>query len=728
VSRARSLLPGSVAVVALVAGSGCSMARLTSRTDVVRYHALARAAVGPLDPPAWTGAATSANAAFVAWVPGGAALVAYSTMERVGTNPNARRAVVTRLVLHDARTGAPRWEATTSLLGQVTLLATHPAFVLLHEGGAVAFDAATGRVAWDRKESSLALAVDLPRSQLLVWRAGVPAPQPALLAIDLATGKDRWAAAIPPGVEAIRPQLEVIGSHVVAVGLRLALFRADSGAVVSAPAVDLRAPVVAAAAGGGVVVGDTRGRVVRVRPDGAVAWVAELRKRTTYLAASGDRLLAATLDDLHLLSVEAGSEAWRAQGEHAGAAAFAGARVIWCTRPKVLFLDAATGREVAAAPRSAVMQLGGLPDQLLLAEDQVTVVGETGVMAASLGARRPAGTVLWRLDLRGVWSSLRAGLRWSGGALSAVPTEFLPRPAPAPLPMPLSVKIENPAADRLERDGERMSTRERLTYIRLAEGQSRVKAQLEAATASLQASIAMLNAWRATLEAGMQLYAFAATQRQNALAQEATTLWLGSVQGDLLVRPIAWELGQGVLVADLRTGRWRELVTGPGEIAIDDFYLSHAPASVDADGGVLVTLGRAGPPVELHEFLNIKTTARTAQAYRLGDPRGWAAPEQYATRSRVPPSVVEVSPAAEKEVFVYRERITWERNDAGRLVVGKSTKADVRAILGDPGNASVVGKGDCNAEIWSWGNARPSGIEVLLVIFDERGLVCRVSM
>lgn len=52
-------------------------------------------------------------------------------------------------------------------------------------------------------------------------------------------------------------------------------------------------------------------------------------------------------------------------------AAFAGARVVWSCRPKLLLLDGATGRELAAAPRSPVMQLGGLPDRLLVGYSNV---------------------------------------------------------------------------------------------------------------------------------------------------------------------------------------------------------------------------------------------------------------------------------------------------------------------------------------------------------------------
>jgi outer membrane protein assembly factor BamB len=717
---ARILLP--LAVVA----AGCNTLRTTSRTDVTRYHALARAAVGPLETPAWSGTAAAANAAFVAWAPGGV-LVAYSTMERVGNNLMARRAAVTRLVLHDPRTGAPRWEATPALFGQVTLASSQPALVLLHEAGLSAFDPATGRVLWERKVNALGLAVDSARNQLVVWSRAGAAEEPLLVAVDLGTGKDRWTASIPPGVPAARPQVEVIGDRVLAVGLRPALFLAETGALVSAPPVDLGAPVVTLKVGGALVVGDVRGRVVRFGRDGALAWTADAGARARYLAADGDRLLVATSGELHLLSLQTGREAWRARGEHAGAAAFSGAGVIWSTRPKLLLLETATGREVAAAPRSPVMALGGLPDQLLLGDDQVTVVGEMGVMAVSLGARRPPGTVLWRLDLRGVWSSRTAGLRWSGGALAAASTEYLADRAFVPPPAPLSpVKLENPWAERLDKDRSetgimKMSSSERAGYARLAAGQAEANARLEQAAASLAMSMAMLSGWRSRLEAGKQLWLFAATQRQNALAQEATTLWLASVQGDYLVRPIAWELGQGVLVADLRTGRWRELVTGPGELAMDDFYLSHAPALLDPDTGDLVTLGRAGPATELVEFPNLRTTARTALAYRLGDPRSWSAPQEYPARSRVPPAVIALAPEAEQEFMVYRELVAYDRNQASRVVKGVTTKDELRRLLGVPGSTTTRN----GVEVWAYSNTRPGGIELDLFEFDARGVVSK---
>lgn len=633
--------------------AGCVSAN--SRSDYVRYQQLARELAAPLSTPQWTSAVQASNVALVAPVPGRGLLVGYTRMEKNGANIRARVPRTTRLVLHDTEAGRPIWEREVDLPGtDLSLLASEPALVVAGEGVLHAFDPATGATRWTGPRNGAATAVHPGRGLVVIRASGSAATATALSARSLADGTELWNVPLPGPAGTEDAAVVLVGDEVVTVGGSVAFHAVANGKLLrelrlGAP---LEPPFHHVLVRGGVAVAG-RGSVALVRLDGTVAWQRTLSGPVEALASDGSALLvaarSATGIGLQLLTLE-GRERWtRSEEPLAGVPAFSGNVLVVPGRIRVAVLETATGKELGAAPRTAAMREGVLPDRVIAGAGQATIVGETGVIAIDLD-KRP-GAVRWHLDLRGVDGStlaarraqaLRARLDFdpslaTTGWREAIDDERM-REQVRQAFVPLS-RVHDPWVARLEDRQVQMPGLTHAQRLQMANthreiDRANARIQAAAASASLAASGAQMVFAARAYAVGM--LAAAQAERSEAAVVRATTLWALAVQGERLVRPIEWEFGAGVLVADLRTGRWIEVVTEPAAPAVHDFYMRHPLAVLSTDSARLYTLAHADPPSSLEEFVGLTIPAQSAAAFALPDFASWAPPEEYPRRSRAP--------------------------------------------------------------------------------------------
>lgn len=663
----------TVTILGLVvaAATGLSFVRPSSQSDYQRFSPLATAVSAPFDAAQWTFDAKASDLSLIAPLPAGRLLVGYTTQEQFGGNPHARIPTTTELVLHDVASGRPIWRTKVKMTPNLSLIAAEPLLVVLDDRGLRGIDPVTGAVAWTVEQSAMVSTADPAQGvavslKLLAKRAR--ADDPRLVAVGLRDGKILWKAPVPAHADAPQLSLLIRADRLFLLGREVVVYDVKSGALLAevSSLPQLEAPVRTRDLPDGILVGDAQGLLVKLKLDGSIAWRADLREPVGTVTADGKDALIVTSSGarahVRLLAVETGKERWTHEDDLlATTPRLAAWAVIYTTFPRLVALDRSTGAELGEFSRSKALQRSIMPNRLVFSSDesQVTVVGETGLMAFSLQGGRPVAE-LWRIDLRGVeFSTLEAaqcvGLEYPNLALSqvrgSVSTAELTAPAtaaagrpPTPAASTYSTISLAHGEDFFYRNASdtRRTTSDRLDNLQMGQSLSLARVQTEFALSSLATATSMAGNVFAALARGLAELGQAEGVRQFMGKRRAVDLWSLAVQGDYFVRPLTWYFGEGVLIVDLRTGRWRELVTGPGEPVLGRHYTGSPPALLDPQALRVFTLVPAGNPAPLVEYPNIAIGAKGGAAFALTPPASWSLPQDYAGRSRAPPSFEEL--------------------------------------------------------------------------------------
>jgi outer membrane protein assembly factor BamB len=186
------------------------------------------------------------------------------------------------LLALDRATGAPRWEARIGERANTPVVAGRRAVVSTWDGSLVAFDLADGRVAWRAPLPGVALGPAAGDETVVVttWEAEHGAGAGAV-AVDPATGRQRWAVPLPEGGVSGPGLIAVAGDRlavVVAGDIAAHALALDSGTERwSTPLEGAGSPEVAPvdAGGGAALLGHRLGGLVLVDgADGRVRWEA----------------------------------------------------------------------------------------------------------------------------------------------------------------------------------------------------------------------------------------------------------------------------------------------------------------------------------------------------------------------------------------------------------------------------------------------------------------------
>ncbi len=171
---------------------------------------------------------------------------------------------------------------------------------------------------------------------------------------------------------------------------------------------------------------------------------------------------------------------------------------------------------------------------------------------------------------------------------------------------------------------------------------TQAQAQANAAAAGAATTVALASMV-------MEAQAQAAEQGRNAgLANEARVhfrlssnarVYQLATQGRFVVRPIAWTWGEGLVVVDLASGKWSELVTGPPEHIFANYLLQPPAFAVSPSGSLLVTLAVPRDParwIESSQYPLFRGLQREIVGFKL-DAASFHPAATYATSSLVEP-------------------------------------------------------------------------------------------
>jgi len=655
--------------------------RPDKKMDVVRFQNISQAAMAPRSKPVWSHESIGSNAAFLASIEGRGLLIAYTTMKRVGVNMFSVTPCVTCIALHEFGTGKLIWKREINLGSSVSLVAVQPGLVLLTSDSLHSFDLSTGADLWSLKYNVAASAVDGETKSVVLWtrekldtetqdkKKGKKKQQEkieqkeSLIAVGLGDGKVRWNTRIPDSLAAGKRDFFIEGKRVFVIGQGAAVYSLDTGNRGAQDLAALTTPIKHLALQDALIIGDKTGMLTCVRADGSVLWKTDLAGPVDYLSSNNDDLLVSSstgsMMDLRLISAKTGKQLWSRRDDlFAGNPVFSARILAYSTKEKVVILDSASGKETGTALRSDAMRQARLPDRLLVYDDQVTAVGETGIMAVSTGGKRKPGEVLWALNVRGTDLSNLAARQDQSRRAEYNSGGWPENEAEAGFERAEKIMADSKAFSEFQynmvRMAEQQAARNKEEMKRsLQTGsqsvqQMRSNIAIDKAQSQMQFSTAMLGALISMYDAVDAQRAIATAElersqnmRCEAAIRRASELWALSLQGGYFVRPIGWEFGEGAVVVDLHTGHWTEIITGPGEPLLHDFHIQYPAATLSPDGRHLFTLAhRDGPGVSEHP--SFVAAERSAAAFALPDRTLWYPPQEYPQKSLAPKPIVEM--------------------------------------------------------------------------------------
>jgi outer membrane protein assembly factor BamB len=602
-------------------------ARASSTTRLPGFYDLSLAVVGGAERPSWQTPADGMTAAFVVPVEGRGVLVAETEMV-TGLNQHARMPEVTAISLLDARTGEALWTAHDLAIpyADASLLATEPVIAVRSAKGVLGLDPRSGRTLWSTDGSVGATAV---RARLLFTTTK---GADEVRAIDLADGSVRWSSPSPCGARD-SAALEIVGDRLYLAAEGLCVFGFDGrnlgveralGEVISLA----RLP-------DGVVAADATGAVVRWS-GGRAAWSARVPAGVRAVADSPRAILVSGESSLTAIGAADGHVIWRAPmaGALQGPATAVADRVVYSTSSGIFVLDAATGSPLASVARPAAFARGGLGDRIVAFDSHAAIVGETGLLAVAVGPGRD-GQVLWQLDVRGVdgatyqrrIAAVERRTRTVGVYMSPEDAAKLSSTAQLSNQLAANTLAQGRALDlrvqQLSSKTGPLSSQERVEL--------RVDSQFARAQAAMGLAQSLVGFAASAFAAAVQMNLMAMERRSSALLQHTLQLHRQAIQGDHYVRPIAWTFGQGVLIVDLKSGKWREVITAPGEPFVEDFYLPSSPAAFDPRSQRLYTIALGGEPNAWRtreDYPGLVVGRRSRLAYDL-PAASWRPPEAY---------------------------------------------------------------------------------------------------
>ncbi len=350
--------------------------------------------------------------------------------------------------------------------------------------------------------------------------------------------------------------------------------------------------------------------------EGDVIW---LRGRAT----DGLALSSKTVNQLFAIRSTDGSELWHSEDlaeAYASPPVVSANRIFLTTGKHAWVFDSKKGATVHSEPLPSVTW-ERLPDHIVVDDERAVFVNETSVLALD----KKTGRKLWSVDAHGS----------RGSAYQLAHLHFK------------NVLEATGGTGALEREKNRLNR----NMDDLSASLATFNTTLQQSPRSMAGAAGLLGigmAYVATTETLIYLnrmyrqagaaaaHAFAAAKLSHVIA-----LHLMTVQGSYYVRPIEWLWGQGVLVVDLKSGAWREVVTGPAENFSNHFQLHFPLALIGADGK-LVTAGVGLDPTLLqidNRFYDYNTVTRTLFELE-GTPSN--PPDAYAERTLLAPNTYEI--------------------------------------------------------------------------------------
>lgn len=609
-------------ICALLALTAC--ARTSSTTQLPRFYKLSLGVMGGVERPRWQSPSTGMSAAFVTPTEGGGIVVGETEMA-TGINQHARMPVITSVTLFDADGGQPRW--TAKGLGipyaDAALLATNPIIAIRTAKGVLGLDPRDGRERWT---ISTPLSSTTVAGSLLL---GIAKGASELQAYDLNSGSLRWRNA--SGCAGDGAMLAVAGNLVHVASRGVCVFGLDGR-----PWGSHGSGNVTAIAGfpDGIAVGDAAGNVVRLA-GGRAAWWARVAGEVKAIGPLANGVVVTTDGLVTAFEVADGHERWKAllSGSLQGVPTAVADRVVFSTDTEISVLDGASGNPLGSVRRPPAFARGKLADRIVAFDDHATVVGETGIAAVGVGAGRD-GQLLWKLDLHGVDSGtyeqrvheVERRVRTVGVYMSPEDISKLNASVGTSNAVVQQTIAES---NRIAQRQQQLSSKAQWTSADFAE--YKVNSEYAKAEATMGLAAGMVGMASAAFTYAVQANLQAMERRSSALLQHTLALHQRAVQGDHYVRPIAWTMAQGVLVVNLRDGRWREVFTSPGEPFVENFYLPGSPSAFDARTQRLYTLALGGNPETWQpreDYPGLVIGRRSALAYDLAA-TAWRTPDQY---------------------------------------------------------------------------------------------------
>ena len=312
-----------------------------------------------------------------------------------------------------------------------------------------------------------------------------------------------------------------------------------------------------------------------------------------------------------------------------------GDRLLFTARGSIHVLTTTGGAKRAEArlPKNDTR----LPDHLVFFPGTVVAASENWVASYSGAALTPG----WRFETRG--ADYFTSARLPGGMASAPVKSAAASTGPN-----LSAMWEAQSRRQLQqaqqyreqvyRDTDKSKSDssyretyrlERKTASEARIGASRMEIANLQATRSLDKAFAGLElaaiGWGQMLSIGERAQAGADAayeDRQHFAAGVARKAHVLSIQGNLYLRPILWEGGAGLLLVDMRNGKWTEIPTNPPEGDLkDQHYMNTRLTLAIEDGRYLVTQGIGMSPQQwqLDERHMHRSVYRSIIQYDLGN-------------------------------------------------------------------------------------------------------------
>lgn len=560
------------------------------------------------------------------------------------------------LIAIEAVTGERRWsyERTGWFDGSQNVLLTRPVVLLgrVDEEEVVyaALDPDSGAPIWEwalPTEHELVIDDDAERAATISgdgesW---------GVVTLDLRSGDTLWERELAaengqalPSLVALREQVLVCGPTLSALSWATgeetwALW--GSGSEVSPTCGDWLGRILVARGEGDLSMIDESGDVVWSSEVSGFpeAWTSDEEYLVFALAGSeaADRIVA--------LDRHTGERAWsrRVEGSLNSAMQIRDGDLVFTTDGSLEVRDVHTGAVSGSADLPFRTDIYRLPDHVVMEDDHVAVVSESSVAAFAL----PGAEALWSHEVQGGSYLSQAATRRerdsrttavSGDdtrALTAGHQRFDQSTDRAIL-QARQYREEVYWQTRSDYESGSAERRSSASFQRsLADTRLANAMAIDRTVSGMVTSVNMVTNFMAGVQAGQaiaQAWADeAAYYRAWAKVLLSAKLHSASVQDSLFVRPIRWERGRGLLLVDLRDGRWAEIPTSPSELYLEDEVFLDAPlATVVGDGSRLITLGIGLEPSEWEsvERYTARTVRRSVLGYDLSD-LVWNEPRLY---------------------------------------------------------------------------------------------------
>lgn len=412
-----------------------------------------------------------------------------------------------------------------------------------------------------------------------------------------------------------------LGENVLVIGTRLTAIARGSGQVVKSTGFEAGSATVDALPTNDAVyafVVNAKAKtasIARVAADGSVTWTKSAKGALDSVSPLGPLLVDGSA--VTALKAEDGSVAWTAKLPSAASGAGLvvgsgnGSMVLVPHVEGVSALDLATGTVV-----STVAPFGKEANGRKLAGmDRLAVAGDGLVVLDT--AQGLAGIEV---------SPTRVGVRWAIGVRS------LPHVTPQGR---LSLAIGNfdesgPRLAVLRIRQNQVATTELFTTLNNMGGGGLT-------TGALEASLAMQNAGAAASASNWAMFVESLNVRKREQLRATLAQTTIDETSPMIVRPISWATGRGLLVVRKSDGAFREIVTGPPDVYEDAFrqasvgaYIPHAKTVITFSEGL-----DASKWVDAKEQRAVKLVTRGLVGYALADEALIPAAE-YTKRSVVP--------------------------------------------------------------------------------------------